>query len=238
MKGKMEVEFSLSEISKNLRERTKKVGLLLLIIPVVTGATATYLSSKQVHTFSNKSQIFISKNAYGNPMSDVEYLSTFIKSDKFLSTVIEKHNIGLSTSDIRGNLVIGSTPPYLVDITYTDVNSQKSKNVVKAITDEVLSKGNQWIEEKRNQIDNTLSNFNKINLATDTEPGKTIEMQSTLKQLKEDMENNSLFKDIEVVKVTKIPRGIQIFLGVVLGLLINVLIILAPELLMKRKNQT
>lgn len=215
----------MTSILNRVASRARKLLILMIIIPLVTGAVSAYMESKKPTTYTANSTVFLGtfSNDYKVDYSDVEKL---VKSKDTLEAIKKSSHGNFNVDDVKGRLVVtpGKTT---IQFQYSGTNEKEVKDTLTDISNGFKIVVNKDYYKKVNILTKRYAETDKI----------TSEQQSGVKaQVLYDIEN-SLY-GLKAAKVKDISDPVASYsnplkrgiFGLILGLMLDVVILVLPEL--------
>ncbi|MDU2673318.1 MAG: Wzz/FepE/Etk N-terminal domain-containing protein [Clostridium sp.] len=146
----------------------KKGILLIIVLTSITTGLAIYSTSKLMPSYSASLKIFLgSKDNMMTIYSDEElsYYGQFMETfkeilgvDEFIESSLNKYNLNISASQVRGGLQItGSQKTPIYTLSYSSYDKEMASKVLEAVSDELGNQVAKLIPGKSIEVINNVS---------------------------------------------------------------------------------
>lgn len=225
-------------ILNNIAQRAKKLLILLIIIPLLAAAVSYYLESKKPTTYTATTRINIG-NFNNELLADPGSLEGDLKSDYYLEQIKEITNGDFDSANIKSRLVITAPSPTdkksLVfqysgtDKTEVETTLNDIAHGFKKIRDEEYQLKKENLERSKEiieliDIDDLKGNLDQDNLG-DIAEYALVHQELGLINYQETI----VLDKVSVLTTYSNPLKRALF-GIILGLMLNVVILVTPEL--------
>jgi teichuronic acid biosynthesis protein TuaF len=223
-------------IVRRLLKRARKLALLLLLLPLLTGAAAYVFAKKAPITYEATAEVMLGsfENAYlTNPVK----MKNVIPSDSFLEEINDKYNTGFNIADVQSKLnIVPSNAENTLKFSYRDRNEAKAEETLSKIIDAFLEESNKKLNEKIQLTINDIEDLNRT--STQVESIDKITERHKLNQQLLDYElKTKILNGVNVGVANPISPVQRAVLGFLVGLILSIFILVLPELFISTKQE-
>jgi teichuronic acid biosynthesis protein TuaF len=218
----------LTEAFHRMKNRIRKLALLLIAIPLLTAAISYYLELKTPVVYTAKSEIRLG-NMENERLTSQSWVDSYIKSSDFLGKVFKDEEI--SIEEIKGKLEITQNNKDILQIHYTSNDKEKADHVLTKIVEAFMTESKSLYDRKKNLIEDKIAKTEKLE-----SPEESVEKQEFLFDLEMTLINLRETQVLEPVTVSEgyknpLKRGI---FGLIMGLMVSAFLVIVPELFVNR----
>ncbi|OCA88267.1 hypothetical protein A8F94_10735 [Bacillus sp. FJAT-27225] len=221
----------MNDMLKRIVNRFKKWWIVLLIIPLLTGAIGYFLAKGETETYTAKSEITLG-NFSDRSITSSDLMAGRLSQEGFLQNLSNETGIQLDVDYLAENTAISTGAGRKIILTFTGTNLEKVKreaeNLIKAFI--------QYSDEKYNgQREVLIEQINKLQQFSDEEdPNKYMNTWKMSDEL-ENLTPTYLNKEVTVTTNSSSPVT-NLLLGLVVGLFISLCIPFIPEFFIRNEE--
>ncbi len=207
----------------------RKWMVLILLLPILTGGLA-FVFAKGEKSYSATATIQLGNfenDRFTNPKSIEDQL----RKTSFLKRVQEKYK-AYEAADINAGMQVAVSLSNNVTISFVSSDEDKTEKTLQAIVTAFLSEGAEVFKAKQKLLQSTVSEMEKTKSVYEN-----ITKLATLHDRKMDLinlRNTEILADVTVGSATGSPKK-KAVLGLVAGLILDMMIIFAPEMFRKEE---
>ncbi|NWQ39479.1 hypothetical protein MLOOGBEN_02055 [Bacillus sp. EB106-08-02-XG196] len=212
-------------ILNQIAKRAKKLLLLLIIIPLVTGAVSYYLESKKPTTYTATASFNIG-NFNNEWLADPAEIEFELKKDKNLKKIKTLTNGEFNFADVKSRLVVTSPAPTAkrsLKFQYTGIDKKEVESTLHVISlGYEMIRNEQYLEKIKNQ-EESLAILDTI----EQDDPEYAQVYFDLNNI--NYQETELLETGDAVATYNNPLKRALF-GIILGIMLNVVILVTPEL--------
>lgn len=212
----------MKKLFESILIRTKKLLVLILLIPVVVGAVSFILELRTptIYTSSIAFEVGNFENEY---LTNPELMGERFKTDEFLEDIINDQK---KIKEIKENLSANVTKNKLLTISLKGENKDDVEENLSLVANKYLELSKDLFGEKIKDLELSIERLNRI------EPEEDVVLYSELLQeLNVTHANMRETKQVEELSTTSThpnPAKKAVF-GVIIGLMVSIAIVILPE---------
>jgi teichuronic acid biosynthesis protein TuaF len=215
----------MTSILNRVALRAKKLLILLIIIPLLTGAISYYLESKKSTTYTASSSVNVG-NSSNDFKADFSSVEDSIKSKRIIGKIKKSAKAGFNIADVKARLVV--TPnKNIIKFQYSGTDEKEVNNTLTSFSDGFVKMSNKIYDKKYKQLNASLSRTEKI-----VSSQEMIKKEDLIASLQSSLDNLSpayVNDPVQVIASYSNPLKRGIF-GLILGLMLDFVILVLPEL--------
>ncbi|MGG3467864.1 hypothetical protein ABES02_10345 [Neobacillus pocheonensis] len=213
-------------ILNNVAKRAKKWMILLIILPLLTGVVSYVMEKRTPQTYTAQTTIELG-NFENTRLTDPKFVASYLKSTNNLKKMQKDSGIKFNTSNVKNRINATPSESRYLPIVYTGTSKEEAEKTLTAVVDAFIKESDIGYDRK-NQKANEL--FDKV--AKTSTQYEAVNQKKVLYELWIDISNLVPTIPSEPVTVTgsainPVKKGI---FGLILGLMLDVAILVIPEL--------
>ncbi|MBD1382996.1 GumC domain-containing protein [Metabacillus arenae] len=219
----------MKEIFNRMLERTKKLLVFLVILPVLTGSIAFFFELQRPTTYTAEAKLELG-NFQNDRLTNPELLKEIMTSDTYLGNVINEHNLEAGVEEIQSNLLYEVDNNKIITLSYKGQNQETAEKVLDGVISTFLEESNDVFEAKEKLYEEDLKEVAKIE--TEYEKVAKAELLTKLKNENIDIQETYILNPIDTTSSYQNPAKRAVF-GVIIGLMVSSLFVVLPEVMRK-----
>jgi teichuronic acid biosynthesis protein TuaF len=217
-----------NKLISSLVNRFKKLAILLLLIPVLTGAVAYFFETRVPTTYIATSEVLLG-NFQRDGLTNQNLLKDQISSRAFQENINEKYNLDMDVDFVTSKLKVESKPGKILVFSLLGDNEDKVESELSLVIEGFLKESNNVQQESIMLIEERLRTVNSIQPSESEAIAKEeflYQLESKLMDLEVGTELN---QPVTILQVKNDPykRGV---LGVIVGVMLSLSLLVFPEL--------
>ncbi|MGG1630934.1 hypothetical protein [Rossellomorea sp. NRS-1567] len=216
--------------------RFKKLFILLCIIPIVTAGIAFFMEMGKETTYTASTKIELG-NFENQKHTSAKVIKDTYPTEEMIKKIIKETNLKYSVEEVKKGLKIEEEGSNTISFKYTSVNKKKAEEITNAITEYFLKVSNELYTSKKEAIDNSLKNLEKLNDLDDSKAIVDREIflsEQTITKL--NLRGNNLLEPVSITTDYNNPLKKAVF-GFLVGIMLSLFILLIPELFKEYREE-
>jgi teichuronic acid biosynthesis protein TuaF len=224
----------MNEMFKRVLNRTKKLAVLLLLIPILTAAAGYFFASQKPANYTASSQMFLG-NFENQKQTNPTIMKDYVTKTGFLEKVNEKYQLNLNVPQVKSRFTTNANQQgNILELGYRSPDQQEAEETLRKLTEVILAEGTELYENKKDIFANQIRAIKE----SESEYEKVYKEVELLDKLITEIDlNKPEILEPVTVKNSQVVSPVQTaVLGFLLGVILNFFIILLPELFREEKN--
>lgn len=223
-----------NDFVKNIFNRIKKLAILLVLLPILTGVIAYFLQSKTPVSYSGSAEIMLG-NFEKEGLTHQELMRDQIPNRAFLTYLNEEHNLNMDVDFVSTNLSILDKPGKVLVFSMSGSEKAKIEEQLGLAIKGFIEESDRVQQEQIKLIEDKIADVEAIDASVEERISKERFIYD-LSEKRNTMEMSTVLnKEVEVAPVNGNNPMERAILGLLVGIMINIVIIVFPELFREEK---
>lgn len=204
--------------------RAKKLWLILIIPPILFGSLLYSSSTIAVKNYTASAKIGLGNFESGG-LTNLNYLRSYIQSNDYLEQIFNDKEIDEMANSLLVQILNGE-----IVITYSGVDKKFVKGIVDRVSEGIIKQSTDKIEENQKRINDAISNVEKLKPQSKNLVNIEIAIND-FKREKSSLVNNFVTQKTIISESEKTSTTLNTLLGLLAGVLVDLILIFSPEIL-------
>lgn len=217
----------MKNIINSLFKRFKRLAVLLILIPILTGAIAFIFESREPTTYIGTAEVML--GTFDNEsITDQDLMKDQVGSRAFLERINNNHNLGMDVDYVSSKVKVELKPGKFLAYSLVGDNKEKVEKELSLAVEGFLKESKRVQQGLITVAEKGIAEAGKIE-----SENEDITKVALVHQLQEDLINlqmgTELNKPVTVVENNNDPFKLGV-LGLIVGLMISLAILVLPEI--------
>lgn len=216
----------MKSLVTDILNRIKKLWILLILLPLLTGVVSYYLEAKVPPSYTAEAKIELG-NFENERLTDTKMVDELLESETFVEKVLDRANSDLDPAIVKERVKVAIHSGKVMKFTITGGNKEEVNTMLNDVVDGFLEISNELYGKKDNLLDKKIKATNELNSEIDGAQRQQILYDFEMTKI--NLRNTQLLDPIKVSESYSSPFKRAVF-GILIGIMLNILIIFLPEL--------
>jgi teichuronic acid biosynthesis protein TuaF len=208
--------------------RLKRFIILLLIIPIVTAGIAYFMEKGKETTYTASVQFELG-NFENEKLTGKSTVKDLFQKDEYLQEAKKSTDLGYSIEEIKNGLNIEEGGAHIIVFKHTSANKQKSKEIVKAISEHFTNISEKKYKEKLALLNGYVELVKKTEEARGYLVEEELEFKADTEMTITNIRETKSLGPVTSITSYKNPLKRAVF-GFLVGVMLSLFLLIVPEL--------
>ncbi|MEH7384296.1 hypothetical protein V7147_02610 [Bacillus sp. JJ1521] len=220
----------MKNILNRIKNRAKRLLWVMILLPIITGVIGYIFESQQPVTYTATAEIILG-NFENERYTDQKFASDKLKTKEYIKKIQEKEGLPDTwVSEVLGKLQVSPLATKMIVLSYTSTDQIRGEEIVNIVKDYFLSESNKKFSDKQEHYAKVIKELDKVDTSGDALASiNKIENYDKADINLLNLQATELSEDVKVNVNQPNPMN-RATLGFLLGLMINIIILVTPEI--------
>jgi teichuronic acid biosynthesis protein TuaF len=223
-----------NDFVKNIFNRMKRLAILLILLPILTAITAYFLQPNTSVSYTGTAEIMLG-NFQKESLTHQELMRDQIPNRAFLAYLDEEHSLDMDVDFVASNLSVLAKPGKILEFTMSGSDKAKINEQLEVLIKGFIAESDKVQQEQITLIEEKIAEVEAINASNE----ELISKERFIYDLSEKLNTLEMptvvNKEVQVATTDNNNPMQRAILGFLVGIMINIIILIFPELFKEEK---